>query len=325
MRNLPVCWKAQATLCQQTSIESSCGLHSGHVGFRELDCKEVTAPKNWCLWTVVLEKSPKSPPTSQEINQPILKEINPEYSLKGLMLKLKLQYFGHLMRTTNSLEKSLMLGNIEGRRRRGCQRVTDGITHAWTGTWANSRRCSGTGKPGLLQSMGLQRVRHDWATTYSSMEFSSVQFSHSVMFDSLRPHGLQYTRPPRPSPTPGACSNSYPSSWWCHPIISSSVIPFSCLQSFPSIRVFSSESVLHIRWPKYWSYSFSISPSSEYSWLISFRVDWFDLLSVLAYSLQYGVKNNNSLQFSCLENPMDRGAWWDIVQRLTKSPTWLAH
>ena len=77
------------------------------------------------------------------------------------------------------------------------------------------------------------------------------------------------------------CSNSCPSNWWYHPTILSSVIPFvSCLQSFPSIRVFSNESVLHIRWPKYWSFSFNISPSNEYSGLISFRIDWFDLLAV---------------------------------------------
>ena len=74
------------------------------------------------------------------------------------------------------------------------------------------------------------------------------------------------------------CSNSYPLSQWCHPIISSSVTPFSsCFQSFP---VFSNQSVLHIRWPKYWSFSFSISPSNEYSGLISFRMHWLDLLAV---------------------------------------------
>ena len=101
------------------------------------------------------------------------------------------------------------------------------------------------------------------------------------MSDSLQHHGLQHTRLLCPSPTPGACSNSCPSSWWCHPTISSSVIPFSsCLQSFFSIRVFSKESVLHIRWPKYWSFSFSISPSNKYSGLISFRMDWFDLIAV---------------------------------------------
>ena len=94
---------------------------------------------------------------------------------------------------------------------------------------------------------------------------SSVQFSPSVMSDSLWPHGLQHTRLPCPSPTPEACSNSCPSSQWCHPTISSSVGPFSSwLQSFPASGYFPM-SVLHIKWPKYWSFSFSISPSNEYS------------------------------------------------------------
>ena len=109
----------------------------------------------------------------------------------------------------------------------------------------------------------------------------SVQFSGSVVSDPLRPHGLQHARLPCPSPTPGTCSNSCPSSRWCHPIISSSVVPFSShLQSFLAIRVFSNESVRRITWPKYWSFSFSISPSNEYSGLISFRMDWLDLLAV---------------------------------------------
>ena len=136
---------------------------------------------------------------------------------------------------------------------------------------------------------------------------SSVQFSHSVVSDSLWPHELQHARPPRPSPTPGVHSNSCPSSRWCHPAISSSVVPFSsCLQSKlmciesvmpsnylilcrplllrpsipPSIRVFSNESILRMSWPKYWSFSFSISPSKEHPGLISFRIDWLDLLAV---------------------------------------------
>ena len=100
------------------------------------------------------------------------------------------------------------------------------------------------------------------------------------MSDSLRPHGLQHPRPPCPSLTPRVYSNSYPLSRWCHPTISSSVVPFSSRLVFPSIRPFSSESVLHIRWPKYWSFSFSISSSSEYSGLISFRMDWLDILAV---------------------------------------------
>ena len=81
--------------------------------------------------------------------------------------------------------------------------------------------------------------------------------------------------------TPGTCSNSYPLSRWCHPTISSYVIPFSsCLQFFPALGSFFNESVLSIRWPKYWSFSFSISPSNEYSGLISLRIDWYDLLAV---------------------------------------------
>ena len=86
----------------------------------ELDYKESSVPKNQCFWTVVLEKFPW---TARRSNQSILKEISPEYSLEGLMLKLKLQYFRHLMRRTDSFEKTLMLGKIEGRRRRGRQRM----------------------------------------------------------------------------------------------------------------------------------------------------------------------------------------------------------
>ena len=98
------------------------------------------------------------------------------------------------------------------------------------------------------------------------------------MSDSLPPHRLQHARLPCPSPTPRNCSNSCPSSQWCHPTISSSVAPFSsCLQSFPAYKVFSNESVICIRWPKYWSLSFSVSPSNEYSGLISFRIEWFNL------------------------------------------------
>ena len=106
-------------------------------------------------------------------------------------------------------------------------------------------------------------------------EVAFLFLSRSVLSDSLRPHGLQHARLPYPSPTPGACSDLCPSSRWCHPTILSSVVPFSLPSVFPSIRVFSSESVLHIRWPEYWS--FSISPPSAYSGLIFFRIDWFDL------------------------------------------------
>ena len=102
---------------------------SSHVWMWELDSRESWAPKNWCFWTVVLRRLLRVPWTARRSNQSILKEISPEYSLEGLMLKLKLQ-FGHLMWRTDSLEKTLMLGKIEGRRRRGRQRMRwlDGIT-----------------------------------------------------------------------------------------------------------------------------------------------------------------------------------------------------
>ena len=116
---------------------------------------------------------------------------------------------------------------------------------------------------------------------HSASLLIGVPFSHSVVSNSLRPHGLQHTRFPCPSPTPGTYSKLMniklvmPSNHLivCHPLL---LLP----SIFPSIRVFSSESVLRIRWPKYWSFSFSISPSNEYSGLISFRMDWLDLLVV---------------------------------------------
>ena len=107
------------------------GFSSRHVWMSELDCEEGWAPKNWCFWTVVLEKTPESPLDCKEI-----KPVNPKGNqswifIGGLTLNLKLQYFGHLIQKTDSLEKTLMLGKIEGRRKRGQQRMRwlDGITN----------------------------------------------------------------------------------------------------------------------------------------------------------------------------------------------------
>ena len=131
------------------------------------------------------------------------------------MLKLKLQYFGHLMQITDSFEKTLMLGKIEGWRRRGRQRMR------WLNGITNSRS--------LLKLMSIESV---------------MPSNHLIL----------------------CC-------------------PFLLLPSMPpSVRVFSSESALHIRWPKYWSFSFSINPSNEYSGLISFRMDWLDFLAVQGLS-----------------------------------------
>ena len=116
------------------------------------------------------------------------------------------------------------------------------------------------------------------------------QFSCSIVSNSLRLHGLQHSRLPCPSPTPRVYSNSCPLNRWLpsnHLILCRPLLPLSI---FPGIRVFWNESVLHIKWPKYWSFSFSISPSNEYSGLISFKMDWLDLLAVqgtLKSLLQY--------------------------------------
>ena len=101
----------------------SYGFSSSHAWIWELKHKESWASKNWCFWTVVLDKTLESPLGARRSSQSILKEINPDYSLEGLMLKLKLQSFGHLMWRANSLEKTLMLGETEGRRRWGRQRT----------------------------------------------------------------------------------------------------------------------------------------------------------------------------------------------------------
>ena len=105
------------------------------------------------------------PWTARRSNKSILKEISPGCSLEALMLKLKLQYFGYLMWRTDSLEKTLMMGKIDGRRKRGWQRMRwlDGITQ-WTWVWTSSRSWRWTGKPGMLQTMWFQRVGHDWVT-----------------------------------------------------------------------------------------------------------------------------------------------------------------
>ena len=122
--------------------------------------RRIDAFELWC-WRRLL----RVPWTAKRSNQSILKEISPSCSLVGLMLKLKLQYFGHLMRRTDSLEKTLMLGKIEGKRRRGDRGWHGWMASSakWTWVWVNSRSWWWTGRPGVLQSIGSQRVRYDWA------------------------------------------------------------------------------------------------------------------------------------------------------------------
>ena len=127
----------------------------------ELDQKESWVPKNWCFWTVVLEKTLESPLACNEI-QPIHPKGSQSWcSLEGLMLKLKLQYFGQLMQRADSFEKTLMLGKIEGGKKgddRGWDVWMASLTQ-WTWVWVNSGSWWQTGKPGVLQSMWSQRVR----------------------------------------------------------------------------------------------------------------------------------------------------------------------
>ena len=114
-----------------TKVHLGYGFSSGHVWMWELDYKESWAPKNWCFWTVVLEKTLESPLDCKE-SQPVHPKGNQSWIFIGRMLKLKLQYFGHLTWRNDSLEKNLMVGKIEGRRRRGWQRMRwlDGITNS---------------------------------------------------------------------------------------------------------------------------------------------------------------------------------------------------
>ena len=163
----------------------SYGFSSSHAWVWELDYKfkkaehwRIDAFEMWC-WRRLL----RVPWTVRGSNQPILKEISPEYSLEGLMLKLKLPYFGHLMQRTDSLEKTLILGKVEGGGKgenRGWDSWMASPTH-WTWVLASSRSWWWTGKPGVLQSMGLQRVGLDCATELNCLKLSNnINFTHFI-------------------------------------------------------------------------------------------------------------------------------------------------
>ena len=134
----------------------------------------------WC-WRRLL----RVPWAARRSNQSILKETSPECSLEGLMLKLKLQYFGHLMRRTNSLEETLMLGKSKGRRRRGWQRMRwlDDITDGWTWVWASSGNWWWTRRPGVVHSMGFQSQTHlsDWSAWLKAFNFHVNKISSSCL------------------------------------------------------------------------------------------------------------------------------------------------
>ena len=144
----------------------------------ELDHKEGWVPKNWCFWTVVLKKTLESPLDYKEIKPINPKEINPEYSRAGLMMKLKLQHFGHLMQRTDSYPDA---GQDWRQEEKGMtEDETVGWTQ-WTWVWASSRRRWRTGKPGVLQSVGLQRVGLDWGTEQQQQAYTLTGVSGSAL------------------------------------------------------------------------------------------------------------------------------------------------
>ena len=139
---------------------------------KKAEHRRIDAFELWC-WRRLL----RVPWIARRSNQSILKEISPEYSLEGRMLKLKLQYFGHQMQRADSFEKTLMLGKTEGRRRRGRQRMRRWMASPtwWTWVWASSGSWWWTERPGVLQSMGSQRIGHDWATELNMSYDSKYQ------------------------------------------------------------------------------------------------------------------------------------------------------
>ena len=192
------------------------GFSSGHVWMQELDCEESWGPKNWCFWTVVLEKTLRidafelwywrrllrAPWIARRSNQSILKEISPGCSLEGMMLKLKLQDFGHLMRRVDSLEKTLMLGGIGDRRRRGQQRMRwlDGITNSMDVSFSEltGRACVGQGGLACCNSWGrkesdttewLNWTELNWTELYCENQ-KWLQTSPSVPPAIQQPRGI---------------------------------------------------------------------------------------------------------------------------------------
>ena len=152
----------------------SYGFSSSHVCSESWTIKKAEHWRNEAFEQGLWRRLLSVPWTARRLNQSILKEISPGCALEGMMLKLKLQYFGHLMWRVDSLEKTLMLGGIGGRRRRGLQRIRwlDGITDLMNVGLVNSGSWWWTGRPGVLQFMGSHRVRHNWATELNWSELS---------------------------------------------------------------------------------------------------------------------------------------------------------
>ena len=237
----------------------------------------------------MLEKILEGPLDCKEIKPVNPKEISPEYSLERLMLELKRQYFGHLMRRTDSLEKILMLGKIEGRRRRVWQRMRwlDGITDS---TEMNLSKLRESVMDREAWSAACNpwdgRVKQDWVT---ELNWCKLCFIFSFIFKWPQFSLVQWLCNPVDCSTPDLPVHhqlpEFPQTHvhWVgdaiqpsHPLSPPSPPAFN-LPQHPDLFKWS---VLHIRWPKHWSFSFNISPSNEHLGLFSFRMYWLDLLAV---------------------------------------------
>ena len=263
---------------------------------KKAEHRRIDAFELWC-WRRLL----RVPWTTRKSNQSILKEISLKYSLEGLMLKLKLQYFGQLTWRTDSLEKPWCWERLNAGGE-GDDRGWDGWIASptqWTWVWVSSRSWWWTGKPGVLQSMGSQRVGHDWAIELNWTGLYLLEVSHC----SVAKLCLTLCNPMDCSMPGFPVPHHLPEFAQVHVLwVGDAIQPFHPLSpSSPSAFNVSQHQGLDarnglavcIRWPKCWNFSFNISPSNKYSGLISFKIDWFDLFAVQE-SLKSLLQNHSS-------------------------------